>query len=117
MFSEEGAGSGEWGGAKPPAQYRFLNTPGVFGALEVVSDSRALDGEKLARCVRIKCGGACVSIELRKLARASVVAPESLGTLWPSEAMQRLQMAGDTFPKAALVQESLRALTGLCVDS
>ena len=71
----------------------------------------------MARCVRIRYVGACVSIELRKLARGSVVAPESLGTLWPSEAVQRLQMAGDTFLEAALVQESLRVLTGLSVDS
>ena len=67
--------------------------------------------------MRIKYGGACVSIELRKLARGSVVTQESLGMLWPSEAVQRLQMAGDTFLKAALVQESLGALTCLSVAS
>ena len=67
--------------------------------------------------MRIQCGGTCVSTELRKLARGSVVAPESLGTLWPSEAVQRLQMAGDAFPKASSVQESLRARTGLSLDS
>ena len=32
-------------GPSPPAQYRFLNTPDVFGALEVFSDTRVLDGE------------------------------------------------------------------------
>ena len=79
--------------------------------------ARDWTGGVSATCLRIKYGGTCVSTELRKLARGSVVAPESLGTLWPSEAVQRLQMAGYIFPKAALVQESLRALTGLSVDS
>ena len=52
-------------------------------------------------CVRIKYGGTCVLRGLRKLARGSVIAPESLGTLWPSEAVQRLQMVGDTVPEAS----------------
>lgn len=59
-----------------------------------------LDGEEiLARCVRIKYGGACVSIELRKLARGSVIAPASLARCGHQKPYRDSRWRETHFPK------------------